>query len=150
MDDRGAIAGNPWMLRATSLLMTTLLLATCASPDCATWNTQAFFKAATPGDTRACLQAGADVMVRDSAGLTPLHLAAAWSEHPGVVEAVVEAGADIDAMDSYFRTSAMHRAPLDMAARYNGNPQVALVLLGAGARAEVRNLLLPSSKPERT
>ena len=127
--------------RATSLSLTTLLLATCASPECATWNTEAFFRSATPGDTRACLHAGADVMARDSAGLTPLHLAAAWSEHPGVVEAVVEAGAGIDAMDSYFGTSAMHRAPLDMAARYNGNPQVALVLLGAGARPEPRHLL---------
>lgn len=118
------------------LILTTFLLTTCAPPDCATWNTEAFFRSATPGDTRACLQAGADAMVRDSAGLTPLHLAAGWSEHPGVVEAVVEAGADIDAMDSYFGASAMHRAPLDMAARYNGNPRVALVLLGAGARAE--------------
>ena len=123
------------------LIVTAFLLTACESPDCATWNTEAFFKSATPGDARACLQAGADVMVRDSAGLTPLHLAAAWSAHRGVVEAVVEAGADIDAMDNYFGTSAMHRAPLDMAARYNGNPQVALALLGAGARAETRHLL---------
>ena len=129
------------MLRSTGLILTAFLLTTCGPPDCATWNTEAFFKSATPGDTRACLQAGADVMVRDSSGLTPLHLAAAWGEHSGVVEAVVEAGADIDARDNYFGTSAMHRAPLDMAARYNGNPQVALVLLRAGARAETRHLL---------
>ena len=129
------------MLRPASLLLTAFLLTACEFPDCATWNTEAFFKLATSGDTRTCLQAGADVSARDSAGLTPLHHAAAWSEYPGVAEAVIDAGADIYAMDNYFGTSATHRAPLDMAARYNGNSQVALVLLGAGARAETRHLL---------
>ena len=36
------------------------LSAAQAQPDCAAWNSEAFFEAASAGDVQACLQAGAD------------------------------------------------------------------------------------------
>ena len=69
------------------------LSAAQAQPDCAAWNSEAFFKAASAGDVRAYLQAGADHSARDNGGETPLH----WAASNGRVDAIaalLEAGAD--------------------------------------------------------
>ena len=119
-------------MRLASLLLTAFLLTTCESPDCATWNTEAFFKLATPGDTRTCLQAGADVSARDSTDLTPLHLAAAWNENPEVALTLIRAGADLNAR------SARGETPLHWAADAD-NTDVLNALIEAGADVSVRD-----------
>ena len=47
------------------------LSAAQAQPDCAARNSAAFFEAASAGDVRSCLQAGADPAARDEDGKTP-------------------------------------------------------------------------------
>lgn len=44
-----------------------------AAANCGDWNTRDFFENATPESVTACFKAGADPMVRDTWGYTPLH-----------------------------------------------------------------------------
>ena len=47
-----------------------------AQPDCANWNSSAFFATAGAADVRACLRAGADPGARDKYGATPFDVIA--------------------------------------------------------------------------
>ena len=94
---------------------------------CDNWNTKEFFKTATVQKVTNCLQAGADLDVRDEHGLTPLHWAAWKNENPVVVVALLEAGADLNAWADNGLTS------LHWAAAGNNNPAVITTLLEAGA-----------------
>ncbi len=94
--------------------------------------------------TRALLEAGADphawamgYSVDWGWGWTPLHLAAKSNPDPDVVEALIEAGADLDASsgESYRKGY----APLHYAGS-NPNPAVAGVLLDAGAGVNTRSV----------
>ena len=58
------------------------------------WNTRAFFEAVTPGDATRRLEAGADLEARAVGDQTPLHAAAAKTDNPAVVEALLDAGAN--------------------------------------------------------
>lgn len=58
---------------------------------------------------------------------TPLMLAAAANSDPGVIEALCEAGADVNARDGNGRTSLMNAASM------NRNPEVTRALIAAGA-----------------
>ena len=49
---------------------------------------------ANTSDVKAKLDAGANVMARGEYDQTPLHFAAQWGEKAGVIEALLEAGAD--------------------------------------------------------
>ena len=69
--------------------------------DCADWNTDAsaFFEVAEVSDVIRCLQAGADLEVRDRSGYTPLH----WAARSGggeAVAALIAADADPNARDN--------------------------------------------------
>ena len=64
-----------------------------AQVDCANWNTRDFFKAAEVSDVIRCLEAGADPNERADGGWTPLHRAAALTANPGVIVALLDAGA---------------------------------------------------------
>ncbi len=93
-----------------------------------TWNTKEFFERAGAADTLRRLQDGDDVNARDERGWTPLHRAAAFGRTPGVVTALVEAGAAPNARDRKGRT------PLHVAACFGkAVPAVAEALLAAGA-----------------
>lgn len=85
---------------------------------------------------RALLAAGADVHVADSGGWTALHKAVHDADadrgHPEVVQALVDAGADVEARIGY------GIRPLMLAAGY-GEAAVAEVLLHAGADVFARN-----------
>ena len=100
--------------------------AAASSPDCDGWNTKTWAQQATVDSVKACLRAGADTSVRDEKENTPLHLAAIYSIHPGVIAALREAGADPNARNALTYT------PLHGAA-VNGNPAITVALLKAGA-----------------
>ena len=53
-----------------------------------------WLETATTSDVKAKLEAGADVMARDAYDQTPLHFAAEYGEESGVIETLLEAGAD--------------------------------------------------------
>ncbi len=99
-----------------------LLLALTPSPpalaaqvSCEEWNTEAFFKRASAEDVSRCLKAGVNVNARETKfGLTPLHVAAAWSKTPGIVAALLDAGADTRAKDKTGKTG---KTPWDYAKR---------------------------------
>ena len=69
-----------------------------------------------------------------SDGATPLYAAAMCNENPAVVEALLAAGADIDARNSFGAT------PLHGAAVSNESPAVIEALLAAGARLDARTI----------
>ena len=66
---------------------------------------------ATTSDVKAKLEAGADVMARDAYDQTPLHFAAEDGEESGVIESLLEAGADPKAINDNGKT------PWDLAQR---------------------------------
>ena len=114
------------VLGAGSLVVVTL--SAQPAPSCEQWNTQEFFEAATLEQVTACLAAGTDVMATTDDGHTPLHYAAQLNADPAVVEALLAAGAELNAGATENR-----HAPLHEAARYNKNPAVIEVLLAAEA-----------------
>ena len=106
--------------------------ATTPAANCEGWNTEAFFREATPERVAECLRAGADLNDRSEYGSTPLHLAAAFTNNPAVVTALTKAGADPNALTGYDRT------PLHMAAQHE-KPAGAAALLKAGADPNARD-----------
>ena len=101
-----------------------------AQVDCADWNTEAFFEAAEVSDVTRCLQADADLNVRDEYGATPLHLAAFYSAE--AVTALLEAGADPNTRKKSGNT------PLHYAALF-GTAEAVTALLEAGADVNVQS-----------
>ena len=61
--------------------------------------------------------------------MTPLHLAALFQSSATVVNTLVQAGANVDALNSD------HRSPLHLAS--SGNPAVVPVLIGAGCKVNL-------------
>ena len=139
--------------RAVALLATGLLTTVFPSEaaarvqtpfpdDCQGWTsggsqvqaTTSFWTEATAETMAACLAAGADVMVRDPDGSTPLHLAAERGSHESV-EALIAAGADVMARDRVGNT------PLHLAAgwRRDDGPESVKALIAAGADVMARD-----------
>ena len=87
-----------------------------AAPNCETWNTEAFFETATVEDVTACLDAGSDVMARfddvrrGDLNATPLHFAARSNTNPAVIQALIDAGADVEAQDDNDDVTPLHEA----------------------------------------
>ena len=104
-----------------------------AAPECEGWNTSEFFEAATVAAVTACLENGADVQGRAENGDTILHLAAGHAEDPAIVEALIAAGADLEARDEAREEGELTTTPLHRAAYLNENPDVTAALLAAGA-----------------
>ena len=101
---------------------------------CRSWNTKAFFKAATVADVSRCLEAGANLEARDGDGYAPLHKAAEFGKSSAVVKTLLAAGANPRAQAEGNLT------PLHVAAGFSHHPDVATVtaLLNAGADIEAR------------
>ena len=110
--------------------------------DCEDWPSASFFGTATADVVQRCIEGGADVMSAFphepvsgypeptrlySQGATPPHVAAGWTRDREVITLLVDAGADVNALDPYGYT------PLHRAARDNANPAVVSALLEAGA-----------------
>ena len=64
---------------------------------CKGWDTEDYFKTATLEEVTGCLDTGVDLNERDNAGATPLHRAAQNTENPDVIQALLDAGAGLDA-----------------------------------------------------
>ena len=82
-------------IKALELMNTVQAVARCQG-----WNTGAYFETATPEQVTACLDSGVDVEARNQSGFTPLQAAAARTEDPAIIEALLEAGANVDARES--------------------------------------------------
>jgi len=116
------------------------LKAGAAAPvvDCAGWMSSddmavyRFFKDITPKIVLACIEDGVDPNQRGSRDRTPLHAAAAFNSHAGVISALTDAGADPNARAVHDLT------PLHMAAIRNKNPGVIVTLTDAGADPNAR------------
>ncbi len=79
------------------------------------------------------LEAGADVKVVDSGGVTPLHCAVYWPSVDTIV-ALLDAGADINAQDNEGKT------PLIYVVRdKDANPEVVSFLLDKGADVNIKD-----------
>ena len=83
--------------------------------------------------TRALIAAGASATVSESSGINLLHWAA-LTNHPEVVPALVEAGAQVNATDEFNYTPLMYAATIDF-----GDAEVLKALLKAGADPKIRN-----------
>ncbi len=94
---------------------------------------EAYWKATERGNILGNIEScGNDVNARSPNGLTPLHLAAMYSDKPEVIRILIEKGANLHACDSVGRT------PLHLAAGDNQNPEITKTLLENGAKPNAR------------
>ena len=98
---------------------------------CFEWSTRAFFDRASATDVAQCLAWGSELEVRDRRyEATPLHWAAAFSDTPAVIVALLDAGADLEARNKNGRT------PLHWAAAVSVSPAIITMLAEVGADLE--------------
>ena len=90
---------------------------------------------ATPDDVASCLNAGADLDIRDRGGLTALHIAARYAKNPDILTRFVEAGIDVDART----VGESSKTALHIAAQYNNSVDVVARLIGLGADVNARS-----------
>lgn len=110
--------------------------------DCEGWPSANFFSTARADVVQRCIEGGADLMSAFpyepvswnpnparlyAQGATPLHVAAGWTRDREVITLLVDAGADVNALDPNGYT------PLHRAARDNASPAVVAALIEAGA-----------------
>ena len=108
-------------------------------PDCAQWNTEAFFRNATDAQVKRCLDARMSVDARDAEDATPLHLAAEFGS-PASIGALIDAGADIEALAYWWESVGGYEdryqwTPLRVAV-VTGTEDNARELIEAGAEIE--------------
>ena len=124
-------------LQAGLALAIAAMPAHAQTPDCGGWNTREFFilknEIATGADVERCLAQGYSTDARDEEyGATPLHQAAWHSDGVAAIEALLGAGAEVDARAENGWT------PLHVAAR-RANAAAIEALLDAGAEVDARD-----------
>ena len=108
-----------------------------AAVSCEGWGAYAYFETATLEQVTACLETGTvDLEARNASGLTPLHAAATHAEAPAVIQALLDAGAQVEATDTVSGAT-----PLGLAIRDNGTPSIIEVLLAGGSNPETPNTI---------
>ncbi|MGU9964048.1 MAG: ankyrin repeat domain-containing protein [Candidatus Halichondribacter symbioticus] len=96
---------------------------------------QDFWQNVNLEQVKTCLDKGADLTVYDDKyKATPLHWAASANADPSVTQALLDAGADINARARGRLT------PLHVSAWMGKSPEVIMVLLRAGADGSLRSL----------
>ena len=108
-----------------------------AQVSCAKWGTASFFKRATPIDVRRCIDGGARANYPRQGGLIPIHRAAKFTKHAGVIAALIEAGANVGAEAGGFLN--YKARPLHYAAERRNAATVIRALLAGGADPNVAN-----------
>ena len=133
--DPSGAGGTPGRQRARvgSVVTRPHLFAERKFADCKQWGKWNYFGAATIADVSACLDADVDPITPNELLLTSLHMAAASTKDPEIIQALVAAGASLEARDGSGHT------PLHRAVKYNKNPAVVQALLAAGASLEARD-----------
>ena len=130
-----------WLYALTAIALACAAPATepeAVTDPCDTWNTEGFFKRATPEGVASCLQAGKSVSARNDDNQSPICMAAQFNSDPGVIKVLVQHGAfanDSCEFNNWLRSgfcSAM--TVLHIAAMYIGNPDVIQALIDAGAQ----------------
>ncbi len=107
--------------------------------DCTRFNTATFFHLAPPETVARCIEGGADVNAesvyrRDGSqlpGSSPLHFASVWARDPAIVSLLVQAGAEVNALNN------SGGSPLHAAAGSTDNPAMIVALVEAGAELDV-------------
>lgn len=94
---------------------------------------KSFWRSATVAQVQALLDSGVDINHPSAEGLTPLALASMESSDVQVIETLLKAGADVNAIDADWGWT-----PLFLAAMNNDNPQVIDTLVAYGANVEER------------
>lgn len=110
------------------LILTIALLYGCSKPDQPTMNLSRAVQLADLNQIKRNLYWGSDINISDSAGQTPLHLAAKKGR-PIVVELLLDKGAQPNAKNN------KGQSPLDLAL-IDGRTQVAKLLVNQGAEIE--------------
>ena len=104
---------------------------------CEGWDTDAYYETAAPEQVTACLETGnVDLEAGNASGLTPLQAAATHAEDPAVIQALLDAGAPVEATDTVSGAT-----PLSLAIRDNGTPAIIEVLLAAGSNPKTPNTI---------
>ena len=113
------------------LVVLVLMIGSPAGAECGNLCDEFWWSTATEADMQAELDGGADVMVRDEYGWTPLHRAAGYG-NPATIQALLAAGAEVMARGELGST------PLHWAAAH-GTPAIIQALLAAGADVMARD-----------
>ncbi|MCK9286521.1 MAG: ankyrin repeat domain-containing protein [Sphaerochaetaceae bacterium] len=92
--------------------------------------------AKSAAEIHSLLKKGADVHCKDTFGLTPIMRAALFNSSADVINALVEAGADVFEREPQYKSTA-----LQLAANHNPNPKVIEALVTAGADVHDVNYL---------
>lgn len=103
------------------------------SQDCAQFLTKPFMVEAAPQDVAVCLAGGSRPRATNAEGNTALHLAAAWTNYPSIIELLLHDVGRSDAPAALSLTNLDGDTPLHMAVRHNSEPRVVGRLLAWGA-----------------
>ena len=104
-----------------------------ASTPCEGWLAPDFWKAEPSLEDVQRGLSTSPPTVRDEQDATPLHYAAGFGKSPKIITALLQAGADVNALDKNGRT------PLHFAARSGRSPAILSALLDAGGDAHAVN-----------
>lgn len=93
----------------------------------------------TMSEMRKLLERGLQMDLKDDRhGLTPLHWAAGFNHRPGIIQMLLDAGADMEARAGRWDNTPLHEACRNKNAE-NKNTAVIRFLLEAGADVNARN-----------
>ncbi len=87
-------------------------------------------------DIKEILDKGADVNTHNEWGMTPVMLASQYNHSVVVLNALIQAGADINEAEPKYRSNSLH-----LAAQDSKNPKIIDALLAAGANIDAKNYL---------
>ena len=104
--------------------------------DCGDWNTEDYFRNATPKEVTICLEMGAGVRDLGADGITPLFRATWEAKNPDVIAALLSAGADVN---EQLEVGDVAVTPLLMAVAGQRRGASIGVLLEAGANPTIRD-----------